>query len=237
MGEYEPNDSRNITLSNDTAPGEPPRTGPREGEARAQSHVAGEGEKGVRAAPRLNLNGEPVDENGNLVGEGLGQSSSNPQASQSQWQGGQSQAMGGMSQSARGFDPQLTQPTASERADARPEQLGDSHPTASAPAQQGSGSADNAGWAADFPADQAEAASGHSGQHRQQMPEGDPEAERTRREQAAGQGNPEAPQGFGYGAEDDDEMSDAPDASDPDQRGYGGGGEQRMEKINKDLKG
>ena len=36
MGEYEPRDSRNITLNPDTAPGEPPRTGPREGETRQQ---------------------------------------------------------------------------------------------------------------------------------------------------------------------------------------------------------
>ena len=40
MGEYEPDDSRNVTLNPATAPGEPPRTGPREGEARrrAQEH-------------------------------------------------------------------------------------------------------------------------------------------------------------------------------------------------------
>lgn len=36
MGQYEPTDSRNVTLSNDTAPGEPDRTGPREGETRRQ---------------------------------------------------------------------------------------------------------------------------------------------------------------------------------------------------------
>jgi hypothetical protein len=37
MGEYEPEDSRNVTLSDHQAPGEPPRTGPREGEARARA--------------------------------------------------------------------------------------------------------------------------------------------------------------------------------------------------------
>jgi hypothetical protein len=42
MGEYEPNDSRNVTLKQDRAPGEPPRTGPREGETRQQQ--AGETE-------------------------------------------------------------------------------------------------------------------------------------------------------------------------------------------------
>lgn len=30
MGEYEPHDSRNVTLRQDRAPGEPPRTGPME---------------------------------------------------------------------------------------------------------------------------------------------------------------------------------------------------------------
>lgn len=37
MGEYEPDDSRNVTLSDHRAPGEPPRTGPREDEARARA--------------------------------------------------------------------------------------------------------------------------------------------------------------------------------------------------------
>ena len=36
MGEYEPDDSRNVTLKQNRAPGEPPRTGPREGETRQQ---------------------------------------------------------------------------------------------------------------------------------------------------------------------------------------------------------
>jgi hypothetical protein len=34
MGEYEPDDSRTVTQSPHQAPGEPPRTGPREDEAR-----------------------------------------------------------------------------------------------------------------------------------------------------------------------------------------------------------
>jgi hypothetical protein len=37
MGEYEPDDSRDVTLSDHQAPGEPPRTGPREDEARAKA--------------------------------------------------------------------------------------------------------------------------------------------------------------------------------------------------------
>ena len=34
MGEYEPEDSRKVTQSDRSAPGEPKRTGPREGETR-----------------------------------------------------------------------------------------------------------------------------------------------------------------------------------------------------------
>ncbi len=34
MGEFEPDDSRDVTNTAHTAPGEPPRTGPREDEAR-----------------------------------------------------------------------------------------------------------------------------------------------------------------------------------------------------------
>ena len=37
MGEYEPDDSRTVTQSPHQAPGEPPRTGPREAAARAQA--------------------------------------------------------------------------------------------------------------------------------------------------------------------------------------------------------
>jgi hypothetical protein len=37
MGEYEPDDSRVVTLVPNEAPGEPPRTGPREDEARAKA--------------------------------------------------------------------------------------------------------------------------------------------------------------------------------------------------------
>ena len=37
MGEYEPEDSRTVTQSTHRAPGEPPRTGPREDAARRQA--------------------------------------------------------------------------------------------------------------------------------------------------------------------------------------------------------
>jgi hypothetical protein len=60
MGEYEPEDSRTVTQSPHRAPGEPPRTGPREDEARKRArheeteekdkptarNVTGEKEKG-----------------------------------------------------------------------------------------------------------------------------------------------------------------------------------------------
>ena len=38
MGEYEPNDSRNVTLKRSNLPGEPERTGPREAEARDEGN-------------------------------------------------------------------------------------------------------------------------------------------------------------------------------------------------------
>ena len=42
MGEYEPDDSRDVTLTDGHAPGEPPRTGPREDDARRKAqHDAG----------------------------------------------------------------------------------------------------------------------------------------------------------------------------------------------------
>jgi hypothetical protein len=44
MGEYEPNDSRNVTLKQERAPGEPPRTGPQEAATRQPQAQAGETE-------------------------------------------------------------------------------------------------------------------------------------------------------------------------------------------------
>ncbi len=64
-----------------------------------------------------------------------------------------------------------------------------------------------------------------------------------RRQQAGAQSD----KGFGYGAEDGDEMAEAPDASTdgnsqddggdapkPSDRGYGGAAEEREEKLDKD---
>ena len=51
MGEYEPDDSRIVTNVASEAPGEPPRTGPREAEARAKAREAHEDE-GTTNPPR-----------------------------------------------------------------------------------------------------------------------------------------------------------------------------------------
>lgn len=52
MGEYEPDDSRDVTLSDHQAPGEPPRTGPREDEARQQARQGSDAEKAPDEPPR-----------------------------------------------------------------------------------------------------------------------------------------------------------------------------------------
>lgn len=52
MGEYEPDDSRDVTLSDHQAPGEPPRTGPREDAARRQAQQGSDGEKAPGEPPR-----------------------------------------------------------------------------------------------------------------------------------------------------------------------------------------
>lgn len=228
MGEYEPNDSRNITLSNDNAPGEPPRTGPREGETRANSQSRGQGEQGVRAAPQP---GSASNEaHGGTGSAGGVDPLSNPQATQSQFQGGMAQTMGGMTQTLSGINQPIDSSSASHRSDDRAEQFGDAQPSPAAPSQREAAPSETgagAAWAADFPPAAAEVASGHATEHLQDMHEGDSEAERKRREQAAGQGSPDVPQGLGYGAEDGEEMADAPDAT---ERDYGGPGEQRLKK-------
>ena len=49
MGEYEPEDSRVVTQSTHTAPGEPPRTGPREDAARREAQCEEGREQDVAA--------------------------------------------------------------------------------------------------------------------------------------------------------------------------------------------
>lgn len=68
MGEYEPRDSRDVTQSSHTAPGEPPRTGPREDAARRQARQdeAGAGSRLGQVEQDLNTaaveRGQPLGE-------------------------------------------------------------------------------------------------------------------------------------------------------------------------------
>lgn len=50
MGEYEPEDSRAVTLRDARAPGEPPRTGPREDQARRMAAGAGASQRQVQGS-------------------------------------------------------------------------------------------------------------------------------------------------------------------------------------------
>ena len=52
MGEYEPEDSRDVTLSDHKAPGEPPRTGPREDAAREKAKSDSDREPAPGEPPR-----------------------------------------------------------------------------------------------------------------------------------------------------------------------------------------
>lgn len=61
MSEYEPDDSRTVTNSQNPAPGEPPRTGPREGEAHARA--------GQQAEQGANQPGEGADKSRALEGD------------------------------------------------------------------------------------------------------------------------------------------------------------------------
>lgn len=74
MGEYEPRDSRDVTLSANTAPGEPPRTGPREGAARAEAEKKNEVRDGDQPpASQSQDHGQPSQLSG-----GTGQSQTRP---------------------------------------------------------------------------------------------------------------------------------------------------------------
>ena len=79
MGEYEPHDSRNVTLRQDRAPGEPPRTGPRENETRqpqqteldqdesgadAEQTIATESDEAEQREAAMERDAEELDENG-----------------------------------------------------------------------------------------------------------------------------------------------------------------------------
>ena len=62
MGEYEPRDSRNVTLKQERAPGEPPRTGPREGETRRPQQTELEQDERDDAAKRERSIEQDADE-------------------------------------------------------------------------------------------------------------------------------------------------------------------------------
>ena len=65
MGQYEPEDSRKVTLSNDTAPGEPDRTGPRESDTRRNEQS--------RAKHARPASYDPLQSEGPLKSEGQAQ--------------------------------------------------------------------------------------------------------------------------------------------------------------------
>ena len=76
MGEYEPEDSRVVTQSDHQAPGEPPRTGPREDAARREAQRDGESAaddnetRGIDAQREQYMNTAAV-ERGEPIGQGL----------------------------------------------------------------------------------------------------------------------------------------------------------------------
>jgi hypothetical protein len=75
MGEYEPDDSRDVTHSTYTAPGEPPRTGPREDAARRQAEQGEEsGDAQARQRQRQQDQQQDLDtaalERGDPLGKG-----------------------------------------------------------------------------------------------------------------------------------------------------------------------
>jgi len=63
MGELEPDDSRDVTLSDHRAPGEPPRTGPREGETRGQQQQQQGGQSQQQSGWRATEEGREAQDN------------------------------------------------------------------------------------------------------------------------------------------------------------------------------
>lgn len=70
MGEYEPRDSRNVTLKQQRAPGEPPRTGPRECETRQHEQQLTELEQDERDDAAKRERAIELDEDELDAGEG-----------------------------------------------------------------------------------------------------------------------------------------------------------------------
>jgi len=75
MGEYEPNDSRNVTLKDGHAPGEPPRTGPREGEARQGKSELESDERGVDGEEEPSLRERAMERDTEELNEAQGERS------------------------------------------------------------------------------------------------------------------------------------------------------------------
>lgn len=191
MGEYEPDDSRKVTQSDHRAPGEPPRTGPREDEARRRSKD--------KRPQRL---AEPQQ-----------------RAQQAQASAGQKQSQSQSAPPGR-MGAHRTGPGNPDRQDMQAEPGG---PLAGNQPQ----AIDNPVGTARPKYDQYELSQPQT-MHRQ-----DPEHERKVRQQAEMQDDGD--RGFGYGADGEEEMAEAPDASEaPDEkpraapdaahRGYGGRG-------------
>ncbi len=84
MGEYEPDDSRKVTLNPGDTPGEPPRTGPREDEARARAEDAEHKDR----KPAATNEAVPAPRDGKRLPQ------QQQKAQQSQSQNGQSQSQG-----------------------------------------------------------------------------------------------------------------------------------------------
>ncbi len=224
MGEYEPEDSRKVTLGNSTAPGEPPRTGPREGETRDPNS---KGEQGIRAAPQSAAD-EPADsELGQTARSSPNQAGQSQSQSQTQSRGGQTQSLGGQTQSLGGMSQSQGRSVAALQPEPEHGQTRQASPPATAQYESGLPTGgddyiDNVdGNTAPDPAGTPQA-----------MQQADPDAERKRREQAASQSGTETPQNMGE--PDRPEGEDDEDGLDPDEAGYGGGGEERLDKINKD---
>lgn len=82
MGELEPDDSRDVTLTDDRAPGEPPRTGPREGETRGQGQSQSQQQphKGSWRDTEKDRDAQDHDKAGGIDGP-----SPRPEADDGQW--------------------------------------------------------------------------------------------------------------------------------------------------------
>jgi len=215
MGEYEPNDSRKVTLEEGNVPGEPPRTGPREDEARRKAKQ---------------------DEDGKAMPQ--------PQqrAAQSQQQSGQSQSQS-QSGATRPVQEQPEAGLWGEDAPRMARSFTPGEPgnpdTQDMQSEPGGPLAGNQKQAIDNPAGSATPEDDqYEVNQPQNMHQQDADHERRVREQASSQ---EADRGFGYGVDGDAEMQDAPDASEhetreahegteareAEERGYGGGSEAK----------